>query len=104
MNIELTVGRQATAALTVQESVTTLNEYLKDLSESVQGSAAGFKGSAAAGFGEALGSWFEAASKLGPALEQYATALATVDQEHGHNEQGQLGNYGRLIDRLGGPR
>lgn len=104
MNIELTIGRQATAALTVQDSVTTLNEYLRDLSDAIEASATGFKGSAAAGLGEALGSWFEAASKLGPALEQYATALATVDQEHGRNEEAQLGSYGRLADRLGGPR
>jgi len=102
MNIELTIGRQSTAAQTVQDSVTTLNEYLRDLSDGVQASEAGFRGSAAAGFGEALGAWFEAAAKLGPALEQYAVALATVDKEHGLNEQQQLSSYGRLADRLGG--
>lgn len=104
MNIELTIGRQATAAQTVQESVTTLNDYLRGLSASIEAASAGFKGSAAAGFGEAIGAWFDSAAKLGPALEQYATALATVDQEHGRNEQHQIETYGHLIDRLGGPR
>ncbi len=104
MNIELTIGRQATAALTVQESVTVLNTYLRELSDAIEVGATGFKGGAAAGFGEAVGAWFESARQLGPALEQYAEALATVDREHGHNEQDQAGAYARLADRLGGTR
>lgn len=104
LNIELTIGQQSTAAMTVQESVPTLNRFLQDLSDAIEANASGFSGSAAAGFGDAIGAWFEAAARLGPALEQYATALSVVDQEHAANEGEQVDSYSRLTDRLGGPR
>ncbi|WP_435747283.1 WXG100 family type VII secretion target [Nocardioides sp. SYSU DS0663] len=102
MNIELSVGQQTTAALTVQEAVTTFNTCLQRLSDGVASGGQGFRGNAAAAFGEALTAWFEAAAELGPALQQYAAALATVDAEHSHNEVAQVDSYARLGDRLGG--
>lgn len=102
MNIELTVGRQATAAETVANSAVILHGYLRDLDDSLQVSVTGFRGSAAAGFGAAMGAWFAAALKVVPALDQYAQALATVDREHGHNEHRQESSYARLSQRLGG--
>lgn len=101
MNIELTIGRQTTAAQTVHDAITTLDGYLRDLSDSVAASAPGFAGATAAAFGEALTAWFEAAGQLGPVLQQYAAALAIVDAEHAANEVVQQGTYGRLTQRLG---
>jgi uncharacterized protein YukE len=102
MNIELNVGEQTTAAQTVQDAIPDLNRYLRDLSDSVAASAAGFQGQASTAFGEALSAWFEAAADLGPALETYAAALATVDREHGRNDAAQQDAYGRMVGRLGG--
>lgn len=102
MNIELKIGAQASAAQTVQDAVPDVNRYLRELSDTVAASSAGFRGQTSAAFGEALSAWFEAAAGLGPALERYAAALATVDAEHGRNDGTQLDAYARLIGRMGG--
>jgi uncharacterized protein YukE len=102
MSIGLEFGELNTAAQTVAEAIGPLGDMLTTLSESVAASATGFKGQAASGLGEALGTWFDVASTLGPALQQYAAALATTSAEHAVNEGDQLSSYTDLSGRLGG--
>ncbi|MCY7395808.1 MAG: hypothetical protein LH468_06550 [Nocardioides sp.] len=68
--IELVIGRQATAALTVADAISSFQEVLTTLGGDVEAGAAGFRGHAATGLAEALGAWFEVAVQLGPALEK----------------------------------
>lgn len=100
--IELVIGQQATAALTVADAVASNQQVLSALGDDLESLSTGFTGNAAVGMAEALGAWFEVAATLGPALERYAEALVVLDTEHGTNEQEQVTDYSRLIGRLGG--
>jgi uncharacterized protein YukE len=102
MSIGFEFGELNTAAQTVADAIGPLGDLLTTLSDSVAASSTGFKGQAATGLGEALGAWFDVASTLGPALQQYATALATTSAEHVVNEGDQISSYTDLAGRLGG--
>ncbi|MET0524865.1 MAG: WXG100 family type VII secretion target [Nocardioides sp.] len=102
MSIGLEFGELNQAAQTVADAIGPVGDMLTTLSDSVAASATGFKGQAASGLGEAIGAWFDVASTLGPALQQYATALATTSAEHVVNEGDQLSSYSDLAGRLGG--
>jgi hypothetical protein len=100
--IELVIGQQATAALTVADAIPELQKVLTTLSDDVEAASSGFAGNASVGLAETLGAWFEVAMTLGPALEAYAQALVVVDTEHSTNEDTQSATYSKLISRLGG--
>jgi uncharacterized protein YukE len=102
MSIGLEFGELNTAAQTVAEAIGPLSEMLTTLSDSVAASATGFKGQAASGLGEAIGAWFDVATRLGPVMQQYATALAPTSAEHTVNEADQVSSYHDLALRLGG--
>ena len=102
MSIGLEFGELNAAAQTVAAAIGPLGDMLTTLSDSVAASATGFKGQAASGLGEAIGAWFDVAATLGPALEQYAGALATTSVEHTVNEADQVTAYSDLATRLGG--
>jgi len=102
MSIGLEFGELNQAAQTVADAIGPLGDLLMTLNDSVAAAATGFKGQAASGLGEAMGAWFDVASTLGPALQQYATALATTSAEHVVNEGDQVSSYADLSGRLGG--
>jgi hypothetical protein len=106
MTIQLTIGEQTTAAMTVQDAVPALHRQLRDLGSALELDGAGFE--RASGLGEALTAWFDAAGTLGPIMEGYALALLGVDLEHAHNDCNDCNDcneataYSRLAARLGG--
>jgi uncharacterized protein YukE len=102
MTIGLTYGEPTSAARTIVESIEPLREILTTTSEQIEAAAPGFTGKAAVGLSEALSAWFGVASTLEPILQEYATALATVDQTHAANDLAQQQSYQQLRERIGG--
>ncbi len=103
-SLELEIGAQTRAAMSVHERMPTISALLEDLAAEVGAASSGFRGAAAGGLAEALEAWFTTAGAIPERLAAYAASLASVDQRTATSEDRSSQGYTTLQDRMGSGR